>query len=196
MSFLYVQSRVMHMDENDNFTNQIRELVVLEEHMEQDVDWKDCETITSMVIGVDKIMNNDGLDVMMDPSHELRQSKEDEIKEVYRKEEEECLHMYGKDERIQQMICNETSDDLDRCMKRLERGDLIHEQVEVMNGLRKAKKFYEARMVCVWIFAQNGKYGVWYDEDLLKILKDFLGDVNDQVAILKESCLKLHLTFK
>ena len=196
MSVLHAKSRVMHMDENDKFTNQIRQLVVLEEHMEEDVDWKDAETTTSTLVSVDKIMNNDGLDVMMDPSHELRQSKKDVIKSVYRKEKEECLRMYGTDERIQKMICMETSDDLDRCLKRLDRGDFIREQVEVMSGLREAKKFYEARRVFLWIFTQNGRYGVWYDEHLLQILKDFLEDVNGQVGILKESCLELNLTFK
>jgi hypothetical protein len=181
-----------NMFEHDKFSSQLRELVVLEERM----DWKDNEMITSSLIGVKNIADVMDLDIIVDPSHELRQSKEDAIKDDYRQERAECLRLYGTDERIQQMICTESNADLDRCLSRLDRGDFIREQIEVMNGMRKDKKMHEARSVCVWIFAQNGRYGVWYDEHLLQILKEFLADVNDQVPILKESCLKLHITFK
>ena len=196
MSVLHAKSRVVHMEDHDNFANQVRQLVVLKQHMEEDVDWKDSETIICALVNMDEIMVNDDLDVMMDPSHELRQSNEDMIKADYRKEEEECLRMYGKDQQIHQMICKETTEDLDRCMERLDMGDFIRAQLEVMSGLWEAHQFYDARRVCVWIFAQNGRYGVWYDEHLLQILKDFLGDVNDKLEVFSESRLELNLTFK
>ena len=145
------------------------------------MDWEDSETISFAFSGKSETMNNESLEIMMDPSHELRTFKEQQIKEVYRMEQMYIENRYGTDGGMLKLICKETNAGLDKCVGRLDHGDEIHKQMRIMDGMRDNGNYCQAFYLCTWILSQDGRYGVSYDANLLRILKDTLAIVSDQV---------------
>ena len=157
------------------------------------MEWEDSETISFAFSGKSETMNNESLEIMMDPSHELRNLKEQQIKEVYRVEQDDLEKKYGTDGGMLKLICTETNADLDKCLGRLDHGDEIHKQMRIMDGMRENGKYREAWHLCTWILSENGRYGVCYDANLLRILKETLAIVNDQVLFIEKQHLGVRL---
>ena len=95
------------------------------------MEWEDSETISFAEKGKSETMNNESLEIMMDPSHELRTFKEQQIKEAYRMEQMDLEKKYGTDGGMLKLVCHETNAGLDKCVDRLDHGDEIHKQMRI-----------------------------------------------------------------
>jgi hypothetical protein len=177
---------VMPIEEHDIFSAQIAELVAFGEPME----WQDDETITFAYSRSHEMMDDERLELPMDPAREFQYLKDMENKDVARKKEAERVRLYGNDPRIMNMLCTETSADLEKTLARMHRGDFLHKQIRVMNQLRKEEKYEQATAMGVWLLHQDEKDGVAYNKELLHILKETVRELCDKVAFLQKERVK------
>ena len=120
----------MHVEKSDEFRKELEYLVT----------WQDDETITFACSGPHEMMDAESLDFPNDPSHEYRQEEAEKLREASIKSEEERVRLYGTDDGVMEMLCDETVVDLNRGLWRLKRGEDLQEQILVMKQLRKDGK--------------------------------------------------------
>ena len=172
-----------NMCENDSFTARIQELL----HFNEAKILDDGAVSAFAYSGSHEMMDDERLELPMCPSHGSVYLKMEEMNKVYLKQEEERVRMYGHDQRIMDMLCTETSYDLDRCMWRIKRGEDLQEQIRIMFELRDHGKYHEAKNVGMWLLAQNERYGVGYNKELLRILKQAVVALSNEVDLLDAS---------
>jgi hypothetical protein len=184
--------RTMHMKANDMFTAEMKQLLDDVEPME----WEDDETILFAYSGPHEMMDDEHLELPMDPAHEFRELKALELVELSCKAEEERVRLYGTDPRIMDMLCTENFADIHRCLWRMERGDELHKQIRTMNELRENGSYYDAHKIGVWLLSQNERYGVGYNKELLRILKETVVALSDEVRLFDAECVHGNHTTK
>ena len=182
----------MHVKESDVFSTELDELMTFG----GEVIWLDDETISFVCSESHEMMDTESLELPSDPSHEYLQEKEDAIRQASVEHEKERVRLYGTDDRVMKMLCDETSVDLNRTLWRLKRGEDLQEQIAAMKQLREDGKYEEAHKMCVWLLDQNEKHGVGYDKALLLILKQTLAALSDEVHLKKALSLDLRLKSK
>ena len=177
--------RTIHMEQNDLFTLQVKNLL-------------DGEAPSGLEAGGEftfafssrhEMMDDERLELPMDPSHEFRLLKEAEVKEENIKKEEQRVRIYGTDPRIRGMICTETTTDLQNGLLRIKRGEELHEQIRLMNELRDNCRYHEAKTLGLWLLDQNKKFGVGYNKELLRILKQTVAALCDEVQLIDTGSL-------
>ena len=184
--------KALHVRESDVFRKHVDDLVAFGEEMT----WRDDETITFVCSESNEMMDDESLELPNDPSHEYIQENKKKIREEYLKEEAERVRLYGTDDSMTKLLCHETAEDLDLTLWRCRRGEELREQILVMHQLRDEGNYSDAHKTGVWLLDQNGRHGVGYDEALLRILKETVAALSDEVHLSKALTLKLRLVSK
>ena len=182
--------KAMRVKKSDVFSKELEDLVTFGTGMT----WQEDETITFACSGAHEMMDTDFFDLPNEPSHEYRQEEAEKLREASIKSEEERVRLYGTDDGVMEMLCDETVVDLNRGLWRLKRGEDLQEQIVAMKQLRKEGNYEAAHKSCMWLLEQHERHGVGYDKALLHILKQTAASLRDEIHLGKALKLNIRLT--
>lgn len=161
------------MDGDDLWSAELEALVLYGSRM----DWEDRCVYTYASSGKFEMMDDEKLELPMDPYYEFKPIKDAEHAKACEEEYKAHFEAYGPDCEMMDLMCHESAIELHQTLWRSERGVQLHSKIREMDELYSEERYDEAHALGQWLLEQDGQFGVGYNKKLFLILKRTVANI-------------------